>query len=201
MVDRPGPTLVLDLETQNTFADVGGKRNLGRLCVSVVCIYNYGTGGYTSFLEHEMFQLEEALRAAGLIVGFNIRSFDFAVLQNYLFTPADQFPILDLLEEIERVRGHRVTLQSIAEATFNERKTGHGLDAVRLFREGKMQDLIEYCRNDVRLTKDIYDYGSEHGRVFFRSIKDFQIHEVPVSWGGVVPKEKSAASQFPTSLF
>lgn len=201
MIERPGPVLVLDLETQNTFADVGGKQNLHRLRVSVVCVYNYDTDSYSSFTEDEMFQLEELLRSASLIVGFNIRSFDFAVLQNYLFTPVEQFPILDLLEEIERVRGHRVTLQSVAEATFNDRKTGSGLDAVRLYREGNMKELISYCMNDVRLTKDIYEYGSANGKVSFRSIKDFQIHDILLSWGSVVPKEKSASSQFPTSLF
>ena len=201
MIERPGPVLVLDLETQNTFSDVGGKQNIHRLRVSVVCVYNYDSDSYSSFTENEMFQLEELLRSAGLIIGFNIRSFDFAVLQNYLFTPVNQFPILDLLEEIERVRGHRVTLQSVAEATFNDRKTGSGLDAVRLFREGKMKELIDYCMNDVRLTKDIYEYGNANGKVFFRSIKDFQIHEILLSWDNVVPKEKSSLSKFPTSLF
>ena len=201
MIVRPGPVLVLDIETQNTFAEVGGKQNLHKLRVSVVCVYNYDADSYTSFTEHEMFQLEELLRSAGLIVGFNIRSFDFGVLSSYLFTSVEQFPILDLLEEIERVRGHRVTLQSVAEATFNDRKTGHGLDAVRLFREGRLQELADYCQNDVRLTKEIYNFGKENGKIFFRSVKDFRVYEIPISWGDVIPKEKSTASEFPTSLF
>ena len=49
--------------------------------------------------------------------------------------------------------------------------------------------------------KDIYEYGKEHGKVFFRSIKDFKVHEIPVNWGDIVPKENSTVSNFPTSLF
>lgn len=201
MLDSSAPILVLDAETQNTFAEVGGKQNLRRLKISVVCVYHYTKNSYLSFLEHEIFQLEALLKTAKLIVGFNVRSFDFGVLQSYFLTPVEKFPVLDLMEEIEKVRGHRVGLQSVAEATFQDRKTGDGLDAVRLFREGRMKELTEYCMNDVRLTKDIYEYGKAHGKVFFRSFKDNKIYPIPVSWGQIQLQEKPVVSGFPTSLF
>jgi len=199
--EQPGPVLVLDTETQQAFSEVGGKHHLHRLKVSVACVYNYETGSYSSFFEQDLDKLDALLRLAGLVVGFNVRRFDLGVLKPYLLGPVGDIPVLDLLEEIEQVRGHRVGLESIAEATFQQRKSGSGLDAVRLYREGRIQELTDYCLNDVRLTKDIYEYGNEHGKVYFRSIKDHRIHEIPVAWNRIRPKKRSSASRFPTGLF
>jgi DEAD/DEAH box helicase domain-containing protein len=190
--------LVLDLETQKAFSDVG-REKLHKLLVSVVGIYDSLTGEYRAYEEKEIPLLEERLKTAELIVGFNHRRFDFPVLAPYLFTSVDAFPLLDLMEEIEKVRGHRVGLQSVAQATLGVTKTGQGWDAIRLFEEGKMEELKQYCLNDVRLTKDIYEYGLREGRVYFISNRDWQKYEVPISWNGAGAEKKAPA--FPTSLF
>jgi DEAD/DEAH box helicase domain-containing protein len=133
-----------------------------------------------------------------LIIGFNIRRFDFAVLQPYLFLSTATLPVLDLLEEIERVRGHRVSLQSLAQGSLEIAKSGQGLDAVSLFKQGKMDSLIQYCLDDVRITKGIYEYGREHGRVYFISNRDWKRYEIPIQWSTVCAAKHE---EFPTSLF
>lgn len=192
-------TLILDLETQKTFDEVG-RQNVHKLRVSVVGTFDYLTQEYRIYEEHELHDLEERLKSVDLIVGFNVRRFDLVVLKPYLFISIDSLPVFDLLEEIERVRGHRVSLQSLAQATLEATKTGQGLDAVELFKRGQMELLKEYCLNDVRLTKEIYEYGKENGRVYFISNRDWKKYEVPVSWGAAAapPRNESA---FPTSLF
>ena len=123
------------------------------------------------------------------------------VLQPYLFMLAESVEVLDLLEEIEKVRGHRVSLQSVAQATIDVTKTGQGLDAVGLYKRGQMDLLKSYCLNDVKLTKDIYEYGKANKRVFFVSNRDWKKYEIPIQWGEKsLPQQKKEAI-FPTSLF
>lgn len=197
-------TLVLDLETQRSFKEVG-KQNLNKLKVSVACIYDYLTGQYESYEEKELIRLDKRIREADLLIGFNIRRFDLPVLAPYLFSPIETLPVLDLMEAAEKERGHRASLESIAQPTLKLRKTGSGFDALALFREGKMEQLKSYCQNDVRLTKEVYDYGVTHGKVFFTSSWDYQTYEIPVHWKEeteeISKAVKSAGSDFPTSLF
>ena len=198
----PGHYVVLDIETQKGFHEVDRKK-LYLLKVSVACIYDSKADAYFSFEEKELLKLEEYLKKADLIIGFNIRDFDMEVLAPYLLTSAKDLPVLDLLVEFEKARGHRISLQSIAQATLNSSKSGSGWDALQLFKDGKMDELKKYCIDDVRLTKEVYEYGLKHGKILFVSNRDYQTHEVPVHWGNALKevKSKKMESAFPTSLF
>ncbi|MBI4388432.1 MAG: ribonuclease H-like domain-containing protein [Candidatus Omnitrophica bacterium] len=197
MSDKPN-ILVLDLETQKTFDEVG-RQNIHKLKVSVVGIFDYQTENYQAYEENQIHALEERLKSVDLLIGFNIRRFDMVVLQPYLFLSVETLPVLDLLEEIERVRGHRVSLQSVAQATLDITKTGQGLDAVALFRRGQMDTLKDYCLNDVKLTKEIFEYGKKNGKVYFISNRDWKRYEIPIEWGEHTTAKKQ--NDFPTSLF
>jgi len=202
-VSTRGRFIVLDVETQKGFNEVDRKK-LYLLKVSVVCIYDSLTQEYTAFEEKEMLKLEEILKQADLIIGFNIRDFDMEVLAPYLLTPVKNLPVLDLLVEFEKVRGHRISLNSVAGATLNVSKSGSGFDALKLFADGRMDELKKYCIDDVRITKDIYEYGIQHGMIKFQSNRDYQIYDVPVSWGSAIQDmkdKKKTESVFPTSLF
>jgi len=194
--------VVLDVETQRGFNEVDRKK-LHLLKISVACIYDSKTDSYSAFEEREMLKLEEALKQADLIIGFNIRDFDLEVLAPYLVTPVKNLPVLDLLVEFEKARGHRISLQSVAQATLNCSKSGTGWDAIKLYREGRMDELKKYCFDDVRITKDVYEYGLKHGSIRFISNRDYQTHEVPVSWANAINelKAKKEEKAFPTSLF
>jgi DEAD/DEAH box helicase domain-containing protein len=199
-----GRYVVLDVETQRGFNEVDRKK-LHLLKISVACIYDSKTDSYLSFEEKELLKLEEILKQADLIVGFNIRDFDFEVLAPYLLTPVKNLPVLDLLVEFEKARGHRISLQSLAQATLKSSKSGTGWDAIRLYREGRIDELKKYCLDDVKITKDIYEYGLKNGKIYFVSNRDYQTYEVPVSWGNALremkEQKKSAEESFPTSLF
>ncbi len=195
--------MVLDIETQKGFHEVDRKK-LHLLKVSVACLYDSKTDSYLSFEEKEMLKLEETIKQADLVVGFNIRDFDMEVLAPYFMTPVKNFPLLDLLVEFEKVRGHRVSLQSLAQATLQTSKSGSGWDAIQLYKDGKIEELKKYCMDDVRITKDIYEYGLKNGKVLFISNRDYQTHEVPIDWTNAVKalkEQKKEESSFPTSLF
>ena len=195
--------MVLDIETQKGFNEVDRKK-LHLLKVSVACIYDSKTDSYFSFEEKEILKLEEAMKQADLIIGFNIRDFDFEVLAPYFMTPVKNFPVLDLLVEFEKARGHRISLQSLAQATLQVSKSGTGWDALQLYKDGKIEELKKYCMDDVRITREVYEYGLKHGKILFISNRDYQTYEVPVDWGNALKdlkEQKKEENTFPTSLF
>ena len=169
---------VLDLETQKAFAQVGGRSRNHLLRVSLCGIYSYASDQYYCFNESELAKLGELLQAADQVIGYNIKQFDFQVLQPYLNFSLEQIPTLDILEEVEKALGHRIRLEAIAQASIGEGKTGTGLAAIELWNSGRLQELKNYCLNDVKLTREVYEYGRHHGKLLFQDF--FDVREIPV---------------------
>ena len=170
--------IVLDLETQKSFQDVGGRGKNHLLKVSVACIYDYSTEKYSSFEEHELNRLAPILQTADQIIGYNIKDFDFEVLQPYLNFNIQQIPYLDLLEEIEKVLKHRIKLEVVAQGTLGSGKSGSGLEAILYFQNGRMDLLKKYCLDDVKITKQIYDYVLRNNKVLYKDF--FKTKEVGI---------------------
>ena len=209
-MDLSGKNIIIfDIETQKSFQEVGGKSRtnfLERLKVSVVGTYDYLTDRYYAYEESEMMQLEQRLRSVSLLVGFNSRRFDLPVLQPYLFLKGGDIPQIDLLEAIEEARGHRASLDSIAGPTLKQHKSGSGKDALLLFKEGRMQELKNYCLDDVKLTRQIFEYGLQEGKILFTSTWDYKTYEVPVNWlkqtaALFASPAPAPQDKFPSSLF
>ncbi len=173
--------IVLDLESQKTFDEVGGHHNSHLLGVSVCGVYSYARDQYRAFREEEFAEMLEWLKAADLIIGFNSKHFDFTVLQPYYpnFNLA-QLPHLDILEEITNVLGRRLKLESVAQETLGYGKSGDGLDAIRYYRAGDWNSLIKYCLDDVKVTKEVYDYGLAHGNIWYST--GGKKEKIPISW-------------------
>lgn len=172
--------IVLDLETQKDFAEAGGRSQHSKLRVSVCGIYSYADDSYQCFEEARLAKLGEILQAADQVIGYNIREFDFQVLQPYLNFSLETMPALDILEEIEKVLGHRIRLEAIAQATLGTGKTGSGLAAIGLWKAGQIEELKSYCLNDVKLTKEIYEYAQANGKLLFQDF--FEVREIAVNF-------------------
>lgn len=167
--------LVFDIETKNTFADVGGQANIEALEASFVGVYSYKDNKYYSFFEHQFADLGRLLQRAGLLIGFSSNRFDVPVMKKY-FDPESKFYTgvnfniyalerYDILEEIEETLGFRVSLDLLAKTNLNVGKTSHGLEAIRFYKEGLLKELEEYCINDVKITKDLYDLIKKQGHL------------------------------------
>ncbi len=78
-----GNVVVFDLEIQRDMAEVCGRDFLYRVGVSVGVSYNLGTSRFHHYLEHDLGRLVDELCGADLVVGFNIKAFDYPVLQSY----------------------------------------------------------------------------------------------------------------------
>lgn len=175
--------VVFDLETQKTFEEVGGMNQQAHLGVSYVGVYSYREQKFFGFWERDLPQFEKILLAEQpTLIGFNSLHFDVPVLQPYFHKlRLTDLPHIDILRDVEKVLGHRVKLDNIAQATLREGKSASGLDAIRWFREGNFEALARYCIDDVRITRDVYDYGVRHGNIFFPSAGEKK--PIPVPWG------------------
>ena len=170
--------IVLDLETQKEFAEVGGRGKNHLLKVSVCGVYFYETNRYAIYEERDLAKLAPLLGAADQLIGYNIKDFDLVVLQPYVNFDLSQIPCLDLLSEINKILGHRIPLQSVAEGSLNMSKSGDGKNAIRLYRARRLDELKKYCLKDVEITKLVYDYALKNQKVLFRDY--FKIQEIPL---------------------
>lgn len=159
--------IVLDIETQNLFSDVGGKENLTKLSLSVAGVFSYANNSFLTFTESEIPHFQNLLKTTDLIIGFNIDHFDLPVLQKYLSVDLKTIPTLDIMNEVTSKMGHRVSLDDLVSSTLGKRKSANGLLAVQYWREGRIDELKKYCLDDVRLTRDLYEHGLKNGEIKF----------------------------------
>lgn len=176
-----GEKIVIDVETQKEFAEVEGRKP-ELLKVSVACVYSYEKNRYDAYVEADLKNLAPRLESASLIIGFNNRKFDMPVLQPYFSFSVVNLPMLDMMDDVIKGLGHRVSLDSLVKATLGVGKSGSGLDALKWYKEGRMDLITKYCLHDVQLTKDLYDYGKKHGRMFTTSKFSSEKTQIPVFW-------------------
>jgi DEAD/DEAH box helicase domain-containing protein len=161
-VSREQKVVIFDLETQRSFEEVGGRSQFHRLGVSVGVAYRYDQDDFLVVTEETIGQLISLLLDADLVVGYNIRGFDYEVLAAYTEEDLHGLPTFDLMFDLEERLGFRPKLDSVASATLGEGKSADGLQALEWWKRGEIDKIVEYCREDVRVTRDLYDFGKRH---------------------------------------
>ena len=164
--------IIFDIETDGIITNVGSKQVFPNIYVA--CIYDTETDKFQSFKQEELKNLWPILEKADLLIGYNSDSFDIPILNRYYSGDLSKIASLDLLSEIKKSLGYRIKLDSVAEGTLGRKKTGHGLQAMEWWKQGKFADVISYCTEDVRITKDIYDYALKNGHLKFKDGKDIK---------------------------
>lgn len=172
---------VFDIETQLSAQEVGGWHRADLMRVSCVVLYDSKDDIFHEFLEDQIEDLITHLQALDLVIGFNIKRFDYRVLSGYTDIDFGSLPTLDLLEAIQVRLGFRLSLDHLAKETLGTPKSADGLQALRWWREGKIREIVDYCKKDVEITRDLYLYGRNHRYLVFRN-KAGQTVRVPVSW-------------------
>ncbi len=170
-----------DLETQKSADEVGGWDKISAMRMSIGVTFSTVRGDYRIYGEKQVDDLIKELQRADLVVGFNHLRFDYEVLHGY--TPLDlrQLPTLDMMVELQNTLQHRLSLDSIAVATFGVEKTAEGMQAIQWFREGRLLEIAEYCCYDVKLTKLVHEHGVAHKQVHYLN-KFGKKLTVPVKW-------------------
>ncbi len=161
--------LVFDIETQT--ADFGfDEAGLKKARVSVVVVYDYADGQYKTFMEENMAELWPLFEKADRVIGYNIVHFDLPVLNNYYSGDLLKLPNLDLILPVKEALGFRLKLNDIAKATLKVEKSADGLQAVRWWAEGNVEDIKKYCAQDVKVTKEIYEFGKKNKQLFYNNL-------------------------------
>ena len=169
--------IVFDIETKNMFQDVG-KHDPVLLDLSLVGVYDSETNAYTSYLEEDLPALWPLLEKADVLIGYNSDHFDIPLLNKYYPGDLTHIKSVDLLKEIRKSLGRRLKLDSIAEATLGKNKTGDGLQAITWWKEGAIDKIRQYCLEDVKITKELYDYAIKNGILKY---KDYgTVRDIPL---------------------
>ena len=172
--------VVLDIETKNTFSQVGST-DATALDLSLVVVYDFESDRYQSFLEHELVKLWPLLERTDLIIGYNSDTFDIPLLNKYYSGDLTKIKSLDLLAEIRKSLGRRLSLDMVAAGTLGAGKLGDGLAAVRWWQQGEIEKIRQYCQEDVRLTKELYEYALANQHLRYKIIQEVKQFPVDTS--------------------
>jgi len=162
--------IVFDIETRNIFQEVG-KADPERLDIAVVGIHDSETDSYSSYLAEELNTLWPILERADMLIGFYSENFDLPLLNKYYPGDLSKIKQLDILKEIRKQYGRGMKLDQLAEGTLGKKKSGDGFDATRWWKAGEVERVREYCLDDVKITKEIYDYAVANQKLIFKENK------------------------------
>jgi len=169
--------VTFDIETANAFPTLG-RGDLSRMEISIVGVHDSETGELTSYSKEEFTKLWPIIERADMLIGFNSDSFDIPLLNRYYPGDLTRIRSLDLLVEVQNVLGRRIRLQSLAEGTLGIGKSGNGLEAVTWWQNGEEDKVRAYCLDDVKITRQIYDYALKHGKLKYKDVggpREFKI--------------------------
>ncbi|MBI2877187.1 MAG: DUF1998 domain-containing protein, partial [Candidatus Tectomicrobia bacterium] len=173
--------LYFDLETQKSAEEVGGWGNTHLMRLACGVVYDSRSQRFHSFQEEEVHRLVELLAEGDLVVGFNIIRFDYGVLRGYTGFDFSRLKTFDLLVDIQRRLGFRLSLDHLASRTLQIRKLADGLQSLRWFKAGEIDKVITYCRKDVEITRDLFLFGLKNRYLVFER-REGGLARLPVDW-------------------
>lgn len=179
--------IVFDIET------IGDIRDLTTMKVTVVSIYEYEHDRYQSFDEHELGNLWPILERAERLIGFNSLHFDLPILGRNYAGDLTKIPHLDILKVVKESTGNRIKLNDIARATLQIEKSADGLQAMEWYKEGKIAEIKKYCEQDVKVTKDVYEYGLKNKMLYYPTLTG-DLMPFPVNFEPVVTSSGTPAA-------
>jgi DEAD/DEAH box helicase domain-containing protein len=173
--------LYLCLTTQKSATDVGGWQHKHLLGLGVAMTYDTRDRRYRAYTAETVEDLLTSLRAADLVIGFNVRDFDYQVLQPYIGAPLAILPTLAILDEVQHALGFRLSLSHLAQETLGIERPDDSIQTLRWFQEGARDRVVEHCQRDITLLRELVHYGLRTGRLFCRD-RSGERRAIPVNW-------------------
>jgi DEAD/DEAH box helicase domain-containing protein len=179
-VPRPR-VMFFDLETQRSADEVGGWHNAHLMRVALAVVYDSQSEDFETFGEARVGELIDRLAEADLVVGFNVVRFDYRVLRGYSDRDLSALPTFDMLDAIHQRLGFRLPLSHLAEETLGVGKSADGLQSLQWWKEGRVEEIEKYCRDDVALLRDLMAHAEKHGFLHFRTRNGERVR-LPAPW-------------------
>jgi hypothetical protein len=169
---------VFDIEIKRPINEcTNGWKSLDEMGVACLVMYDYKSMRYRVFDDHNMSEAMERLCEAELCVGFNTKNFDAALLEaTYGKLPPPGLTHFDILREIWVALGldpdnfnpkthGGYKLDDVAWDTIKMKKTLSGEQAPILYQLGRLAEVIDYCLEDVRIEKTLFEFACNSGYV------------------------------------
>lgn len=185
--------VIYDIETKDLIGESTSKA-LEAMGISIVSVYRREVdeqmkeikGEMKSFFEKDFGEMWSWFEGVDRVIGYNSLGFDNHVMNGKYQGDFHKLKHFDILDEIRKVFGHRVKLDSVAKETLGEGKIAGGLDAVKWWKKGDLESLAnlkKYCEMDVVVTKKIYDYAMKNKKLMFKDRwNEFREIEVDFSY-------------------
>ena len=104
----------------------------------------------------------------------------------------ERLPTFDLLEEIHARLGFRLALGHLGEQTLGTPKSADGLQSLAWWKEGRIDEIERYCRQDVSLLRDLFDHAREHGYLIFRTRRGERVRlPIPLSLPEILERQRA----------
>ncbi len=155
-----------DVETQLSANDVGGWENIHLMRVSLAVSWSH-LDGFREWDEAAMPKFISYLNSFQRVYSFNGDRFDAQVLSRYGDVAELRRRSVDVFVDASRKLGHRISLDSLAQATLGAGKTADGMQALRWWKEGRLDLIAMYCRQDVQVLVDLVRFARANGYVRF----------------------------------
>ncbi len=144
-----------------------GWHDHANMGIGCLCAYDYLEDRYRVFTEKNLNEFIDLIQARELLVGFNSIAFDNNVVKACLGFDPGTLKNYDLLCEIWVASGLTSKFQYPSHAgfgldetcrvNFGTQKSGDGAMAPVDWQRGGYGTVIDYCINDVKLTKQLFD--------------------------------------------
>lgn len=183
--------VIFDCETKKFFDEIE-EFDPSKLGVSIVSCYireidegfSEVRGEMKSFWEKDFDKMFKVFEGADRIIGFNSIGFDVPALSPYLPAHWPKLPHFDMLAEIRKLFGKRISLDSLAKSTLGTAKNDSGENAIIYWNKGDEESLAKlkkYCEMDVAITRDLYDFARKNNYLKFIDFWN-EAHEVKVDF-------------------
>lgn len=185
-------TIFFDIETQNTFQELGmyGYKNPpSKLKLAIAGILFDNNNTYKFFGESQVSHLFNELKKADLIIGHNIIRFDYPCIQQYFEESIISIlhnKTFDTMLELEQYCGGNWTsLDDLCKRNLGEGKSNDGSEIPQMWRNNQFKEVENYLLNDLMKTRDIYKYIKNNKKVKYMH-KNYGVpegeREVKVDW-------------------
>jgi hypothetical protein len=160
--------------------------NMGISCIGV---YDYREDRYRVFLPDNLDEFRALIKEREHIIGFNSLSFDDALCRA---NNIDITTTYDLLRKVRRAAGEPeeytqgvsskgLSLGNLAQSNLGYGKSGNGALAPELWQRGHFGQVIDYCLQDVQITRKLLEMGCDkrRGLIDLNVEKKFGRHAFP----------------------
>ena len=191
-----------DTETKYSPDEVGGWDDPAKMVFAHGCAHLAFTRDYRTYLSgdpdrqdmhDDTERMFDDLCSADLIIGFNIIQFDYKLLQplaSRYDVQLNDLPTFDILREIGELMGKPfpVSLRSLASYNLGPygKKTEDPARIPKMYRDGYIEEVTNYCRHDVWMTRMLFMIGYYEKKLFVRGRRNKTIELNTSSWQKIV---------------